>query len=131
MRAVFGLIAVYDDLVADLHRIPSDSAPHEHVRASGFDRPILHLAVGPLHVDIDPAMRIDQHHFGDSSVTKLDRLLLVELGREGVMWASWRRTKHEHRGRDDGSKNQIAAHRNYLPSFRTIIPHRRARRKRV
>ena len=73
-RAILRLVPVDDDLLPYLNGILGDASPHQDVRAARFDRPVFNLAVGALHVDIDPAVRIDQLHPRNGGIWKLTGL---------------------------------------------------------
>ena len=52
---------------------------------------------GLFHVDMDPAVGVDQLDLGDRGVLELDRLVRVEFRREGMMRPHGRNTGYEDR----------------------------------
>src|SRR4029434_11356764 len=62
-RAIFGPETFDDDFDSNRERVSCKSPPVERIRRTAFDHPALHLAVRPLHVDVDPRVRIDPFHF--------------------------------------------------------------------
>src|SRR5713101_2327465 len=59
VAAVLGLVAGHHNGRTDFQSVPRDTASHQGVRGSAFDHPLFGRAVGFLHVDVDPGMRID------------------------------------------------------------------------
>ena len=72
------------DLDARGEIVLPESAPQQLRRAAGLERPVLDRAVRALHVDMDPAVRVDPLHLGEHTLQS-DRLLDVEFRRERVM----------------------------------------------
>ena len=48
------------------------------------DHPLADRAIGVLHVDVQPGVRVDPFHLGNRAA-QMDRLLRVELSLKGVM----------------------------------------------
>src|SRR5207253_5223780 len=74
------------DLGAGFHGIRFPPESDERVRCAEFETPVGRRAVGILHVDVYPCMRIRELHLRDDSI-HLDRFVHVELGGERVMRA--------------------------------------------
>src|SRR6187397_587852 len=84
IRQVLGLKAIDDDLGSRWQRVLRKAESVESVRATTFDRPRDHFTVGPLHVDVDPRVRIGHLPFGDGP-PQLERAVDVEFRRERMM----------------------------------------------
>src|SRR5678816_1232114 len=82
--SVFRLITIDEDLRSDGKRTLGESPAKQGVRCSAFNHPSRGSSIGILDVNVNPGVRIDQFHFLHSA-TKLQRLLGVELGGEGVV----------------------------------------------
>src|SRR5215467_6089696 len=85
VRSVLGLVALDDDFVTPLQRIPGDASAQQNVGAARLDRPVFHRSVVPLHVHMNPTMWINQLHLGHRRVREMERLLVVKLGRERMV----------------------------------------------
>src|SRR6266446_5827074 len=76
--AVLGAIAFDDDLAPNRKVFFPEASPQERVRSDGFDRPILHLAVRALRVDVNPSVGVHPFHLREGS-SQRDRLFFVEF----------------------------------------------------
>src|SRR5690349_8545205 len=72
------------DLRAGLQRFLGEATPHQRVRRAAFDHPPGDGAIGILHIEVNPRVRIDPIHLDDGALER-HRLIGVELGGEGVM----------------------------------------------
>src|SRR5262249_36103212 len=72
IRASLGPISLDVDFGSRRERIFGKAASEQSVRGAGLDHPVHHLAVGALHVHINPRVRIDPFHLRDGA-TKFHR----------------------------------------------------------
>src|SRR5213594_443488 len=56
---VYGPEPLHHDLHARLHGGFGEAASDQTRRGSAFDRPLLHLPVRLLHIEVEPRMRVD------------------------------------------------------------------------
>jgi hypothetical protein len=77
-------IAVDRDLGARSERLLREPAPEEYVGCAPLDRPRLHFAVGLLHVDVNPDVRVHPFDLRDRGL-EADRLVGVEFRGKGMM----------------------------------------------
>src|SRR5688572_4885911 len=66
-------------LIARLEQQPAPPSLHQVGGVGGFDDPVDALAVGVLHVELQPAMRVGPDPFGDNAL-ELERLADIERG---------------------------------------------------
>src|SRR2546425_4477508 len=81
---VYGPEPLHHDLHARLHGGFGEAASDQTRRGSAFDRPLLHLPVRLLHIEVEPRMRVDPFQLGDRA---LDRHLVacIEFRRKSMM----------------------------------------------
>ena len=84
LQTVLCEIAGDDDLGSDRQRILIESSAEHCIRSARFDFPGGHRTVGILHIDGDPAVRIDPFYFFYGALN-LGRHVCVIFGRERVM----------------------------------------------
>src|SRR5678816_686848 len=84
-RSVLRLIPIDHNLLSGLHGVLSDASSHENIWAARFDGPVFNFTVGAFHIDIDPAMRIDQLHPGHRGIGEVDWLVCIKFSREGMV----------------------------------------------
>ena len=95
VRAVLGLIPV-DSPPSRQQRLLREAAPEQDVRRAGFERPVLHLAVGFFTSMWSQTWGLVHSILRDRALER-DRLVRVELGREGVV----RPQRHRCGGQDN------------------------------
>src|SRR5262245_11149765 len=78
MRAVLCKCAIDFHFIAELHRGPSPSTSLQTMRRTHFPAPIFYSAVGLLHIDVKPDMRISPFDFCHKTLHR-DRLTCVEF----------------------------------------------------
>src|SRR5262249_33211255 len=115
------------DLDAHGQRVLVPAAADEGVRRAAFDRPTLYLAVGALHFDVDPGVRVAPLHLDDRALYR-DGLVRVELGRERVVRENRCRSRNEQHGAGDDVErfrthgHSIATRRAYFEGFLFTSP---------
>ncbi len=130
-RAIFRLEADDRDSRAGRQRVPVPSQAHQDRWRAAFDLPALDGAIGLLHIDVQPGVRVHPLHHDHLTIER-DLLVRVELGGEGVMGRG-RRQRHQQGSRRASVVSFIcspAVHVHSLPSFEAD-PDRAARRRTV